>query len=108
MVDCLGAARYAVIARELTKTYETLLEGSLAALLERLRGDADQQKGEFVVLVQGAQADPEQLDEAARHTLEVLLTQLPLKQAAALAAGITGVSKNRLYEFGLELKHRSS
>ncbi len=105
MVDCLGAARPAVVARELTKTYETILEGTLAALCERLASDADQQKGEFVVLVQGAATDPEQLDDAARHTLEVLLGQLPLSQAAALAASITGVSKNRLYDYGLQLKN---
>jgi len=60
------------------------------------------------VLVQGAAHDPDQLDEAARRTLEILLGQLPLRQAAALAAGISGVSKNRLYEYGLELKNRSS
>ncbi len=108
MADCLDAARHAVIARELTKTFETLIEGTLAELLERLRHDTDQQKGEFVVLVQGAAHDPDQLDEAARHTLEVLLGQLPLRQAAALAAGISGVSKNRLYEYGLELKNRLS
>lgn len=105
MVDCLGAARPAVVARELTKTYETILEGTLAALCERLGSDADQQKGEFVVLVQGAATDPEQLDDAARHTLEVLLGQLPLRQAAALAASITGVPKNRLYDYGLQLKN---
>ncbi|HUT40927.1 MAG TPA: 16S rRNA (cytidine(1402)-2'-O)-methyltransferase [Gammaproteobacteria bacterium] len=108
MADCLGAARHAVIARELTKTFETLVEGTLTELLERLRNDTDQQKGEFVVLVQGAAHDPDQLDEAARRTLEILLGQLPLRQAAALAAGISGVSKNRLYEYGLELKNRSS
>jgi len=73
-----------------------------------LRADADQQKGEFVVLVQGAENDPEQLDDAAHHTLEVLLEQLPLRQAAALAARITGVSKNRLYDYGLQLKDKES
>jgi 16S rRNA (cytidine1402-2'-O)-methyltransferase len=108
MADCLGAGRCAVIARELTKTYETVLEGTLAELLERLRSDPDQQKGEFVVLVQGTERDPQQLGQAARRTLEVLLDQLPLKQAAVLAAGITGVPKNRLYDYGLELKKRPS
>jgi 16S rRNA (cytidine1402-2'-O)-methyltransferase len=106
MADCLGAARRAVIARELTKTYETVHEGSLAGLHDWLRADADQQKGEFVVLVQGAESDPEQLDDAAHHTLEVLLEQLPLRQAAALAARITGLSKNRLYDYGLQLKDK--
>jgi 16S rRNA (cytidine1402-2'-O)-methyltransferase len=61
-----------------------------------------------VVLVQGAQRDPQALDEAARRTFEVLLGRLPLRQAAALAAEITGVPKNRLYDYGLELKNRPS
>ncbi len=104
MADCLGPARNAVIARELTKAYETIHAGMLAELLDWLRADPDQQKGEFVVLVQGAASDSGQLDAAARHALGVLLGELPLRQAAALAARITGASKNRLYDYGLELK----
>jgi 16S rRNA (cytidine1402-2'-O)-methyltransferase len=108
MRDCLGTARHAVIARELTKHYETVSGGTLAELCEWLQSDADQQRGEFVVLVQGAPRDAQALDEAARRTLEVLLGELPLRQAAALAAEITGAPKNRLYDFGLELKNRPS
>jgi len=104
MADCLGAARRAVIARELTKTYETIHAGTLAELLDWLQADTNQQKGEFVVLVHGVEIDPEQLDAAARYALEVLLEELPLRQASALAARITGAPKNRLYEYGLELK----
>lgn len=106
LVDCLGGARRAVIARELTKTFETVLEGTLAALHDRVRDDAHQRKGEFVVLVQGAEADPGALDDAACRTLEILLRELPLRQAASLAARITGVSRNRLYDYGLQLKNR--
>jgi len=104
MMDVLGPARSAVVARELTKAYETIRAGTLAELLDWLRSDTNQQKGEFVVLVQGVAADPGQIDAAARHALEVLLGELPLRQAAALAARITGVSKNRLYDYGLGLK----
>lgn len=104
MAECLGADRQAVVARELTKTFEAVSAGTLVELRERVRADADQQRGEFVVLVQGVAHDPEALDAAARHTLEVLAAQLPLRQAAGLAAAISGASKNRLYEYGLRLK----
>jgi 16S rRNA (cytidine1402-2'-O)-methyltransferase len=104
MADTLGAERMATVARELTKTFETVASGTLEALCAWVSADANQQKGEFVVMVQGAVSDATALDEAARHTLRVLLQDLPLKQAAALAAQITGLSKNRLYEYGLSLK----
>jgi 16S rRNA (cytidine1402-2'-O)-methyltransferase len=106
---CLGGERQASIARELTKTFETVLSGSLDALREQLLADRHQQKGEFVVMVEGARprghAD---MDEAADQVLAVLLSELPLKQAASLAARITGVSKNVLYDRGLKLKDSSS
>jgi 16S rRNA (cytidine1402-2'-O)-methyltransferase len=105
MADCLGAARPCAVARELTKTYETVEAGTLEALCEWTGAEDNRQKGEFVVMVQGATADPATLDDAARHTLQVLLEELPLKQAAALAARLTGQSKNRLYEYGLALKN---
>lgn len=108
MADSFGADRPAVIARELTKLYETVKSGSLATLLAWLCADPDQRKGEFVVLVQGA-APPgdDALDAAARRTLEVLVAELPLKQAVALAAKITGISRNALYALALTLKEKS-
>ena len=54
MADILGGEREATLARELTKTFETVLSGSLASLLEQLQADSQQQKGEFVVMVHGA------------------------------------------------------
>jgi 16S rRNA (cytidine1402-2'-O)-methyltransferase len=105
MVDCLGGSREATVARELTKTFETILHGSLDELLARVESDADQQKGEFVVLIHGAQArDRSAVDAETLRMLEVLLAELPLKQAAGLAAKISGLSKNVLYEEGLKLK----
>jgi 16S rRNA (cytidine1402-2'-O)-methyltransferase len=105
MVDCLGGSREATVARELTKTFETILHGSLDELLQRVESDADQQKGEFVVLIHGAQArDRSAVDAETLRMLEVLLAELPLKQAAGLAAKISGLSKNVLYEEGLKLK----
>jgi len=105
MADCLGGARPATVARELTKTFETIMHDTLNGLVDRVEADADQQRGEFVVLVQGAPArERSAIDEATVQLLEVLLSELPLKQAAGLAAKITGLSKNALYEQGLKIK----
>ena len=104
MAECFGSQRAAVVARELTKVFETVLTGTLTELHTRVSDEANQQKGEFVVLVQGATIDNHELDKQGRHALTVLLEELPLKQAAALAAKITGVSKNRLYDYGLDIK----
>jgi len=106
MAACFGADRNATLARELTKTFETVQDGTLDELHAWVQADSNRQKGEFVIVVQGAVTDATELDDAARHTLEVLLDELPLRQAAALAARITGVAKNRLYEYGVELKQR--
>jgi 16S rRNA (cytidine1402-2'-O)-methyltransferase len=105
MADCFGGEREASVARELTKTFETILHDTLNGLVERVSSDADQQKGEFVVLVQGAPArERAVIDTESERLLTVLLSELPLKQAAGLAARITGLSKNALYEHGLKIK----
>lgn len=107
MAELLGAGREATLARELTKTFETIRQGTLGELLARVRDDSNQQKGEFVVLVQGAPASKAgSVDAAAARVLALLLAELPLKQAAALAAKITGRSKNALYQHGLRLKEK--
>ncbi len=107
MADCLGGAREATVARELTKTFETVMHGSLDALIEQVAVDPNQQKGEFVVLVQGAPArERSDVDAEALRILDVLMAELPLKQAAGLVAKITGLSKNVLYEEGLKRKER--
>ena len=106
MVATLGDERQAVLARELTKTFETTRGGSLQELHDWLLADDNQQRGEFVIMVHGKSGQPESIDAADRHVLQVLLQELPLKQAAALAAKITGLPRNRLYDYGLELKKR--
>jgi 16S rRNA (cytidine1402-2'-O)-methyltransferase len=100
----LGGRRRAVVARELTKRFETFLSGTLDELAERLARDEEQRLGELVLLVEGATqgADLAQTREEDR-ILGILAGELPLKQAAALTARITGGSKNRLYQVGLEL-----
>ncbi|OGI44423.1 MAG: hypothetical protein A2150_07110 [Candidatus Muproteobacteria bacterium RBG_16_64_11] len=70
-----------------------------------MAGDANQQRGESVVLVHGAPpAEERGLDAEAERILRVLLQELPVKQAAALAAAITGLKRNRLYHYALDLK----
>ena len=107
MATCLGVAREAVVARELTKVFESVYTGTLQQLARQLAENAGQQRGEFVVLVHGAAPAEDTLDAEARRTLTILQAELPLKQAAALAARITGVSKNRLYDLGLRIRDQS-
>lgn len=104
MVSVFGAEREAVLARELTKTYETILHATLGELLARLQQDRDQQRGEFVLLLHGAAAVNNELDPEARRIASVLAEELPMKQAAALAARISGEKKNLLYKFLLAQK----
>ena len=106
MATMIGGEREAVIARELTKTFETSRGGTLRDLLDWLQGDNNQQRGEFVIMLHGRpERAADELHSGDRRVLEVLLEELPLKQAASLAARITGVPKNRLYDAGLELKN---
>lgn len=104
MVSIFGGERQAVLARELTKTFETLKGSPLAALRDWVASDSNQQRGECVLLVAGWQT-PEGEDAIsgeALRVLDLLLAELPLKRAAALAAEITGVRKNLLYQAALE------
>lgn len=105
MVEAFGPEREATLARELTKTYETLLSGTLTALAERVETDANQQRGELVIIVRGAATGDTPAETAEQERLlTILADELPLKQAAALAARITGGRKNELYTRALELR----
>jgi 16S rRNA (cytidine1402-2'-O)-methyltransferase len=101
--EVLGDARLAVVAREITKLYETVERGMLAELLLRFQQQEAKMQGEFVILIHGKEkvAGSEDLDEAVR-VLKVLQKELSVKQAAKLASQITGVSKNYLYQVALE------
>ncbi len=95
-----GPDRLAVLARELTKTFETIRRAPLGELLEFVRADSDQQRGEVVLLVEGAPAPAaDGLDDEARRIAGILAAELPVKQAAALAAQISGAKKNQIYEY---------
>lgn len=103
MAAVFGAGRRAVLARELTKLHEGVRDATLAQLLEWAAADPAAAKGEVVLMVAGAQAAGEASDAEAERILRLLLAELPVKQAAALAAEITGLKKNLLYEKALEL-----
>ena len=97
-----GAAREAVLARELTKQFEQIEGGRLDQLCAWLDADEHHRRGEFVVLVAGA--PPEEAEAGdARRMLEILLRELPVKRAAAVAAELTGRRRNELYRLALAL-----
>lgn len=105
LAGVLGGEREIVIARELTKMFETIHACRLDQAGEWFAADANRQRGEFVLIVAGAQAAVQQgLPAETERVLRLLLAELPLKQAAALAAAITGARKNELYAHALSLR----
>ncbi|WP_339877936.1 16S rRNA (cytidine(1402)-2'-O)-methyltransferase [Pseudidiomarina gelatinasegens] len=103
MVSEIGADRPLVMARELTKQFETYLSGSIAEVHQRVIEDSNQQRGEIVLILGGAEEQAaEDVNPAAMKTLNLLRKELPLKKAAALAAEIHGARKNTLYQLALE------
>ena len=108
MAAVFGGAREAVLAREMTKLYETIRKDTLEGLSRWVQEDLQQQKGECVIVVQGAppMADRDAAERDAQRLLKILLEELPLKQAVALAAKISGGKKNRLYQWALNAEQR--
>ncbi|HAW42834.1 MAG TPA: 16S rRNA (cytidine(1402)-2'-O)-methyltransferase [Klebsiella pneumoniae] len=98
----LGESRYVVLARELTKTWESIHGAPIGELVAWVKEDENRRKGEMVLIVEGFKAQEEALPAAALRTLVLLQAELPLKKAAALAAEIHGVKKNALYKYSLE------
>lgn len=99
-----GDDRYVVLAREITKTWETIKGDKLANLLDWLKQDPNRTKGEMVLIVEGAPAADEntEFSPQAIQALTLLVKELPLKKAAAIVAELYGYKKNALYQFGLE------
>lgn len=93
MQTILGNDREVVMARELTKVFESIVAGKLDALIQRLINYPEQQRGEFVILVKGEPQQKELLHSEAKRILEILLAELPLKQAVSLGIKITGLKK---------------
>ena len=102
MAACFGGTREAMLAREITKTFETLVRGSLDDLCRFVAQDANQRRGEIVLVVAGQAARPDELDEANAALLRTLAEELPAKRAAAIVAEHSGLRKNRLYDYLLQ------
>jgi 16S rRNA (cytidine1402-2'-O)-methyltransferase len=107
MALILGGERHIVIARELTKLFESVHACPLKDAASWLCTDDHRRKGEFVLVVQGAPAVAPAAEDAF-ETLEILLSELPLKQAVALASRISGAKRNALYARALEMKNQSA
>lgn len=104
IVEVLGGERRVVMARELTKTFETVYSDSAQNILDWLNEDPNQLKGEMVLIIAGKPKDNTGISPEIAKTLEILLEELPPKKACAVAAKIYGVKKNTLYDFALTLK----
>ena len=107
LAKILGEARQITLARELTKTFETIHTCSASRMDAWLKADANQQRGEFVLLVEPAPlVESEEISAEAQAVLKCLLVELPLKQAVKLATEITNEKKNKLYEAALAMKEK--
>jgi 16S rRNA (cytidine1402-2'-O)-methyltransferase len=106
MIVAFGPLREAVLAREVTKAFETIRRSSLAELAAFVASDSNQQKGEIVLLVAGAGDEPGDISPEIAALLQRLAQELPAKAAAAVVADHTGLRKKQLYEFLVGLKDR--
>ena len=105
LAKVLGGERQLTFARELTKTFETIYTCPASLASAWLQADVNQQRGEFVLLIEAAPiVEAQEISEEAQRVLKCLLAELPLKQAVALATEITNLKKNDLYELALSLK----
>ncbi|MFZ7305261.1 16S rRNA (cytidine(1402)-2'-O)-methyltransferase [Avibacterium avium] len=110
ILDCLadmekvfGSERYVVLARELTKTWETIHGDEVGALRQWVSEDPNRSKGEMVLIVEGnVNSEAESFSPEAIKALTLIAKELPLKKAAAIVAELYGYKKNALYQFGLE------
>lgn len=111
IIDCvmdmktvLGGERLVTFCREISKTFETIYQTNLDNLLEFIQNDSNQQKGEIVLVVAGANKSADDDFSKYDDLLKRLLVDLSVKKASQLASDITGVKKNALYERALQLK----
>jgi 16S rRNA (cytidine1402-2'-O)-methyltransferase len=107
LVELMEPQREIVIARELTKLFEQIARMPLAEAKNWLAADENRKRGEFVLLLSGP-PQKEGLDGEVERVLKLLIAELPTRQAAKLAAGITGASKNELYQRALSLSGKGS
>ena len=101
--------RHLMLAREITKTFETFISGSVADVLAAVRADTNQTRGEMVLVLHPPEAAAaNELNDQARHIMSLLAAELPPKKAAALAAEISGANKKALYEWAVAQKQEGA
>lgn len=100
----LGEGRLVVLARELTKTFETVLRAPVAELVATVEADANQSRGEIVLLVEGAQPEPGSLSGETTQLLSLLAAELPPRRAAAIVAQVSGLPRKECYNWILAHK----
>ncbi len=108
LAEIISGDRRIVLARELTKLYETVVNASLDHVLEQVKNNSNMQKGEFVVVVEGAVIEKRvnEITEEQKRVLLVLLQQCSIKTAVTMAVEITGARKKVLYQAALELRDK--
>lgn len=106
MNDVYGADRYLVVARELTKTFETIKGDGLGALCQWVESDANQQKGEFVLLLEGVADSPDASVADQDKMLTLLMAEMPIKKASKIVSELVGGNKKELYQRALEIQGR--
>lgn len=105
-ISVFGEDRYAFIGREMTKRYESYISNTLKELLTYYQTHSDEQRGEYVVVIEGSTDDTEHTEGVdLNELLEILLAELPLKQAVSIAMKITKLSKNHIYQTALTIQN---
>ena len=106
-LEVFGSERIAFMAREISKTFETYLYGTIEELLAQVSADSNQQRGEIVLVLAGNTVSNENLSADAEKIVKTLMRDLPITKAASLAAKITGDDKKQLYQLALTLQNKS-
>ncbi|MGB1333276.1 MAG: 16S rRNA (cytidine(1402)-2'-O)-methyltransferase [Porticoccaceae bacterium] len=104
MAEIFGRQRQAFLAREISKTFETFLQGSLDELQQQISLDTNQQRGEIVLVIAGEDEKSANTSVDSDKVLRLLLKELPASKAASLTAKICGVDKKAVYQAALELQ----
>ena len=93
-----------ISAPEITKTYETFIRADASALLEQVKADSNQQRGEIVLIIAGCAVTDTDFPADSEKLMELLLQELPMAKAASLAAKITGGDKKKFYQLALQMQ----
>ncbi len=105
--NVLGSDREVVIAREISKTFETIKSATVSELIDWVASDSNQERGEIVLLVHGADIEKDlvEVSPEAERVMSILLKELPIKQASNIAAQLTHVKKKVLYQWAVQMRN---